>query len=125
MQHSVKSGHLYRNAVNYKLYYVTGVFPHLKNKTTPTMLKDTYTLVAIRDKKKILISDESQLRYYLLDYRHTVAMYDLTTKQLVLANPGTANTPIYITINGQHMVKVESLLEEVLWIQLKSFMLLL
>lgn len=70
---------------------------------TPTMLKDTYTLVAIRDKKKILISDESQLRYYLLDYRHTVAMYDLTTKQLVLANPGTANTPNYITINGQHI----------------------
>jgi len=46
MQHSVKSGHLYRNAVNYKLYYVTGVFPHLKNKTTPDNLKEFIVILS-------------------------------------------------------------------------------
>lgn len=40
MQHSIRAGHLYRNTISNKVYYVMGLYPHVKNDKVPDNLKE-------------------------------------------------------------------------------------
>jgi len=68
----------------------------------PLDLKDTYTIVAVhKTNKKIFILTNLEQEYNTLKDKHHFRLYNLQSKEFVLANPRTAKTPNHIMISGQ------------------------